>query len=572
MSFSSSSAESLTKRERASHTVYASSLLDCEDSRIEETKYFLQALCQAFAEPFTLTNVETGEAVHADFDSMPFDFSNRLEILAEVERRSQPTIVEDVSPLIMLAIPMPLFERGLKLVAVGVFSYQEIENENEVFAAAKTFGVDSQRAIQWIAGREIWSPRILLQLANTLFESYVSKSEISRLQNEIHDAVTHARDAYLELGLLHRLTSNLHISENESELWQNALVQLSDTVQAESFAIVANPDGDQYELADLFTDDVDGVWTYGKPAFQPAMLHDIVESIGLDALRQPLVLNRIDTSLPTWQHPEVRELVCVPILDGEQPLAWLFAFNHTGKALRLSNEFDNVELRLLCSVATILGMHSRNIGLYHEQTDLFSGLVRSMSSAIDAKDHYTSGHSERVAKLSVALAKQLQLDQETIAIIHLGGLLHDIGKIGIDDTVLNKPSSLTETEFQALKLHPQFGYDILQGIQQLQKVLPIVLHHHENWDGSGYPAGLAGTDIPLIARIVSVADSFDAMSSDRPYRKGLSVEAIDSIFRNGAGTQWDADIIDAYFEISEEIYQLTSKSTEPSLLPNVPIN
>jgi HD-GYP domain-containing protein (c-di-GMP phosphodiesterase class II) len=135
----------------------------------------------------------------------------------------------------------------------------------------------------------------------------------------------------------------------------------------------------------------------------------------------------------------------------------------------------------------------------------------------------------------------------------MGGLLHDIGKIGIDDQVLRKPGRLTPAEFEHIKLHPDLGYNILKEVKQLEDVLPIVRHHHEAWDGSGYPHNLAGTDIPYLARICAVADAFDAMSSDRPYRKGMPDEKVDTIFHEGRGNQWDAEIVDAFFAVRDEI-------------------
>jgi HD-GYP domain-containing protein (c-di-GMP phosphodiesterase class II) len=134
--------------------------------------------------------------------------------------------------------------------------------------------------------------------------------------------------------------------------------------------------------------------------------------------------------------------------------------------------------------------------------------------------------------------------------------LHDIGKIGVDDRVLNKPGPLSREEFEQVKLHPQLGYDILKGVPQLEKILPIVLHHHEASDGSGYPARLAGEDTPLLARIAAVADAYDAMLSDRPYRSGLTGEALDAVFRDGAGKQWDARVVDAFFACREKIRRM----------------
>jgi putative nucleotidyltransferase with HDIG domain len=210
----------------------------------------------------------------------------------------------------------------------------------------------------------------------------------------------------------------------------------------------------------------------------------------------------------------------------------------------------------MTSVAVILGIHSGNNALYREQSDFFASMVRAFTSAIDAKDQYTCGHSDRVARLSVCLARQMGCSSEELNTIYLSGLLHDIGKIGIDDNVLRKPGKLTPEELDHIMQHPELGYRILHGVKQLDKVLPVVLHHHEAWDGRGYPHGLRGEECPKLARIVAVADSIDAMSSDRPYRKGMPDEKLDRILREGAGSQWDPRIIDAVFRVREEIRRI----------------
>jgi HD-GYP domain-containing protein (c-di-GMP phosphodiesterase class II) len=147
--------------------------------------------------------------------------------------------------------------------------------------------------------------------------------------------------------------------------------------------------------------------------------------------------------------------------------------------------------------------------------------------------------------------------------IYLSGLLHDIGKIGISDAVLQKPGPLTEDELEHIKTHPALGHKILNGIKQLDKVLPVVLHHHEAWDGSGYPHGLQLEESPLLARIVAVADSIDAMSSDRPYRKGIPDEKLDIILREGAGSQWDPQVINAAFQVRDELRRIGQAERKP---------
>ncbi len=268
-------------------------------------------------------------------------------------------------------------------------------------------------------------------------------------------------------------------------------------------------------------------------------------------------MNWSTTDAADWQFPAVHQLIVVPLAEGAKVFGWLAAFNHIH-----GHELGTVEASLLTSVAAILGIHSGNAELYREQADFFAGVVRALTSAIDAKDPYTCGHSNRVARVSVRLAQEMGLHPDQVNTIYLSGLLHDIGKIGIDDTVLRKPGALTPEEYEHIKSHAEIGYRILAGLKQLDEVLPVVLHHHEQWDGKGYPHNLAGEAIPLMARICAVADSFDAMASDRPYRKGMEEQKLDSILRSGAGQQWDAQVIDAFFRARDDIREISRRERE----------
>src|SRR5258706_4110878 len=159
----------------------------------------------------------------------------------------------------------------------------------------------------------------------------------------------------------------------------------------------------------------------------------------------------------------------------------------------------------------------------HENHLLFINSVRMLAAAIDAKDPYTRGHSERVARYSVAIARAMELPPDQIRKVRLAALLHDVGKIGIDDRILRKPTALTDEEFEIMKLHPTKGAAIMSAIPQLADIIPGMRHHHEKWEGGGYPDGLKGEEIPTLARIVTVADTFDAMTTTRPYQKAMEI-------------------------------------------------
>ncbi|MCA9291608.1 MAG: HD-GYP domain-containing protein [Phycisphaerales bacterium] len=209
----------------------------------------------------------------------------------------------------------------------------------------------------------------------------------------------------------------------------------------------------------------------------------------------------------------------------------------------------SIELQLLGTGVDYLRVFHQNVRRYHQQIALFRGTMLALTRTIDAKDPYTGGHSERVGYVASELARLAGCSADEAERVNLAGLVHDIGKIGVPEAVLCKPGRLTEAEFAIIKTHPTVGYDILKDIKALQDVLPGVLHHHERWDGRGYPAGLVGEEIPLLARYLAVADAFDAMSSDRSYRSRLSRDQVLAEVRNGMGTQFCPDLARLFLEM-----------------------
>jgi putative nucleotidyltransferase with HDIG domain len=178
--------------------------------------------------------------------------------------------------------------------------------------------------------------------------------------------------------------------------------------------------------------------------------------------------------------------------------------------------------------------------------------VESLTHAVEAKDPYTFGHSERVAKYASAIAAELGLFEETQEAIRRGGALHDIGKIGVDEKILSKPGRLTEEEFAQIKLHPTIGVKILLPLRFPQEVIDGVQYHHERMDGSGYPEGRKGNEIPLSAKILAVCDAFEAMTSDRPYRKALLLQDAEQELRKSAGIWFDAKIVETFLNMVKE--------------------
>jgi putative nucleotidyltransferase with HDIG domain len=186
-----------------------------------------------------------------------------------------------------------------------------------------------------------------------------------------------------------------------------------------------------------------------------------------------------------------------------------------------------------------------NHDLFLKNRDLFLGTIRALSAAIDEKDPYTRGHSDRVTNYSLILARRLGMNEQFQEVVQISALLHDIGKIGIDDRVLKKPGYLTPEEFELMKQHPEKGANIMKSIEQMKEMIPGMKYHHEQWDGNGYPDQLKGQTIPLIARIISVADTFDAMTTNRPYQKAIDLDFTLQKIQENAGTKYDPHVVTA---------------------------
>ncbi len=216
-------------------------------------------------------------------------------------------------------------------------------------------------------------------------------------------------------------------------------------------------------------------------------------------------------------------------------------------------------------VASLIAAQSHNARIYADLKDLLFGIIRALTAAIDAKDPYTSGHSERVARIAVRIAEEMGMPPHKRSDLYLTGLLHDVGKIGIDDDVLKKVGALTPEEYRRIQEHVEIGVTILRDLKKLRHILPGVRHHHESLDGTGYPDGLAGDEIPIEARILAVADSFDAMSSNRPYRRRLSPMQIDDILAKGRGSQWDPEVVDALHACRMDVEAIRQKGLGDSL-------
>lgn len=422
------------------------------------------------------------------------------------------------------------------VTAVAVLPRYDAPIPADATIAAAEQGWDIDQLSQWWSRRATRDPKEVERLLSLASELHDSNNEQLRSEHEVESLAEQIDSTYEEISLLHFLAQNQQVSRDTDDLATACLARLRDSIGCEATAAwLLGGAGRDFYLAD------------GEMPFDELELAMAIARFDRHPWPQPLVQNNLAEPLFDGG-PHVRALIIVPVTHGAERIGWIVAVNPFA-----GREFGTVEASLIHSVAVNFGTHLQNAAVVAEQEDLLLSFVRSLVSSLDAKDAYTRGHSERVARIARRIAEELELDEKDVEDIYLSGLLHDIGKIGVDDAILSKPGRLTDEEFAEIQKHPAIGYHILGGIKRLSHILPGVRSHHESFDGSGYPDGLSGYEIPMMARVLAVADSYDAMGSDRPYRSGMPLEKLEGILRDGRGTQWDAEIIDAYFRCRDDI-------------------
>jgi HD domain len=340
----------------------------------------------------------------------------------------------------------------------------------------------------------------------------------------------------------------------------------------------------------------------GEACLAPADFRQLAATIARSADCQrgkPVTWNREQAGEWSQRFPQVQNVLAFPVADQQQG-GWLIALNKrpnrvSGVGCRVSKEvsgstsdtrhptpdcptpdtrhptpdpvepFRRSDAAILMPFAALFELQLRGSRRFQELKDLMVGLARSLTATVDAKDAHTYGHSERVARIAVEIGREMGLQEEELSDIYLAGLLHDVGKIGIRDEVLMKPGPLTTEEYDHVKQHVIIGYRILAELHPLRNLLPAVLHHHERYDGKGYPEGLAGENIPLLARILAVADAFDAMSAKRTYRNALSPKEVEDTLKEGAGTHWDKRVVEAFLRCRDTIHLIRQRGVGESL-------
>jgi HD-GYP domain-containing protein (c-di-GMP phosphodiesterase class II) len=424
------------------------------------------------------------------------------------------------------------------------------------------------------------SELIVRSLVEANIEALWYREDAKASKNQIESFIDQVTQDFEELSWLRNANEYLDLCDAKHPLQSIASACLPDLAQVIRAQAILYVPVAACKIDNLAKVDANQIFATGpSDAALSVCTQFISESIdGLNG--GPLVLNTnsFQQNLPGYEG--IRNCILVPITKGAKTYGWLFAVNKTppnthqdhlcaGVKKLTGASFGTFEASLLVAASNIMSAQARNLDFFESQELLLTGVVRAIINAIDAKDTYTCGHSDRVASYAKRIAKRLGLSDDECERVFMAGVLHDVGKIGVPDAILSKPGKLTDFEYEIVKQHPRIGFEILEHLKQLNYVLPGVLHHHEAYNGSGYPSGLAGEDIPLHGRILAVADAYDAMTSNRPYRSGMPHEKAEAILRAEAGKTWDARIVDVFLAcLAQEPVPHLAESAQVPICPS----
>jgi HD-GYP domain-containing protein (c-di-GMP phosphodiesterase class II) len=459
-------------------------------------------------------------AIKADSGVVVWNFLPGVTLAAfpYVERKQ-------MSGILVLAAKSPAFKLGEDVVRV-----------------CSKLGIDGVWLSQQADSLPSYGDDAIQRQSRLLLSMVRDQVRLASMEQEIDSLSGQLSNTYEELSLIYQISGGMRVNRSANDFFKQVCLDVQDLISVRGMGVSLRADNIGPTEPVL----------YGSLSLPPGTVHRMAEElrIVLKERQTPLLINdlRKDKTF-AWLGEHAQQLLAVPLQRRDQMFGCLFALD------KVNGEFDTVDSKLLQSIASESSIYLENSILYEDVRSLMMGLMHSLVNAVDAKDTYTCGHSERVALLSRLLAQEAKLGDHFVDRVYMAGLLHDVGKIGVPEAVLQKTGRLTPEEFEQIKKHPDIGARILRDIKQIEDVIPGVLYHHERYDGKGYPTGLAGENIPLMGRVICLADCFDAMTSSRTYRKALPLEVALAEIRRCSGTQFDPALADIFVQIGADRFR-----------------
>jgi len=464
--------------------------------------------------------------------------TGQLAEFARIARQKPSQEVQRFGDLLQI-LALPLIEDDITNAVIvidpGNFA---VTNNKSIKKLCTQYKIDAElleNTINKVTNDVDYLAEILRSFATELRYSTQATQQLEMVSTEL-------AQTYEELILLYNLSTNMKVTQSDANYLQMACDQLTQLISVEGIAIFLEKTVDRQKSLTLIAGA--GVVTIDQ------IVADILQNHLAEELRKgkdALLDSSVDSPFKYNWPERIKNIIAVPLYGNDKMIGIMVATNALNKP-----DFDSTDVKLFNSVANQCAIFIENGRLFKDLKELFIGSLKALTNSIDAKDQYTRGHSERVAFISRWIAEQLAQQQpvteEQIHRIYLAGLLHDIGKIGVSENVLQKKGKLADDELSRIKAHPRIGAAILSEIKQMQEIIPGVLCHHERVDGKGYPDGISGDEIPLIGRIIGLADAFDAMTSKRVYRDAMSIKRAMAEIEKAIGTQFDESVAKVFLE------------------------
>lgn len=472
----------------------------------------------------------------------------------------QPGVPQQAWPGVWL-VAMPHERRRRAASAQGVQSLTaalligpEFLGSDQLRAVCDKAQLDFQAVVQSVDRSRLISASEVARFAAMAAWMHSDTMQLERRTQELQSLSQELAESYEELSLLYKFSSNITVNQPAEDFLSESCAELREVLNLKWLALQLD------ESLERLPEQAGRLMTAGATGCESQLLARIGKRLlsRLDASGQPVVIDDTTTLDVPLLSRVTSNLLMVPLVADGQTLGLIYGGEKTD-----GTHISSVDSKLCASLAGSISIFLENLALYGDMQGMFLGTLHALTSAIDAKDSYTRGHSERVALMSRMLAEQVGLDEATCERVYIAGLVHDVGKIGVPEAVLCKPGRLTDDEFELIKMHPEIGARILSDIRQMQDLIPGVLYHHERWDGRGYPHQLAGEAIPMFGRLICLADSFDAMSSNRTYRKSLSHEDVVAEIARCGGQQFDPELADAFVTLDFKPFHEMLESHQP---------
>ncbi|HIA71932.1 MAG TPA: HD domain-containing protein [Phycisphaerales bacterium] len=416
-------------------------------------------------------------------------------------------------------------------LSIGVIVTDALVTSEYLHALCQASGADVKVIRSLLASFQPIATHDVKRIASMFQFAWNAYTASEENQNTMESVGHELADSYEEISLLYTITGSMNSVNHPKRFVELACNELLQTLPYEWIGV-------QLRIGDRLPR-IGSELVFAGNA--PSDISETVKSISNAIGTSSIISNYEDSVANKLGQATIIE----PILSDGSVIGVLVAANKQGNDL----EASSVDAKLLSATAAQLAIFLENALLYEDLSATFLGTLEALTASIDAKDKYTCGHSQRVALLTAQLAQSAGLDADQVDRFRIAGLVHDIGKIGVPEHVLTKKGGLTGAEFEEIRKHPEIGAKILKDIPQMEDILGGVLHHHEKYAGGGYPQGISGEDIPLVARMISLADTFDAMSSSRTYRNAMNRTAVLDEMRQVVGSQFDPELAELFFKL-----------------------